>query len=152
MNETSRTETGKTGIGPGGAIAAGMLREMESWSSRQCEMLAGIGTIWTDWLRRQREAIDASARSLQQMCECRNVADLLSVQQQWLTESARRSAADVSQLASESAALTWRVAGAGSLTERIQGAVRTAARPKTDEPPPSRGKSEEHSVQRVAAE
>lgn len=92
MNETNRAETSTAAIGPGRGLAAGMLREIESWSSAQCELLSGIGTIWSDWLRRQREAIDASSRTLQQMYECRNVADLMRLQQQWLADirAARR--------------------------------------------------------------
>ena len=151
MNETNRTESSTAAPAPGRAITAGMLREMESWSSAQCELLAGIGTIWTDWLRRQREAIDASAHSLQQMFECRNFADLVQLQQQWLSDSARRSTADAANLASESAALTWRVTGADRLAGRVQQAVRTAVRTKADDPA-ARAKSDEHSVQRVAAQ
>jgi len=64
-------------MAPGGAVAAGFLREAEAWTGAQCELLSAMGAIWTDWLRRQHEAIDASARSLQQMLECRNLPTFL---------------------------------------------------------------------------
>lgn len=112
MNEFNRSENVTSGVSPGGAVAAGVLREAEAWTSAQCELLSGMGTIWAEWMRRQREAIDVSARSLQQMYECRSVADLFQLQQQFLAESARRSASDISNLACDAVALTWRVAGA----------------------------------------
>src|SRR5882672_6884897 len=103
------------GIAPGGAVAAGMLHRAEAWTSAQCELLSGMEAIWSDWLRRQQEAIDASARSLQQMFECRSPADFVQTQQQWLADATRRGASDISTLASESMALTWRVVGADRL-------------------------------------
>ena len=143
MTEFNRTES-MSGIAPGGAVATGLLREAETWASAQCEFVSGMGAIWTDWLRRQQEAIDASARSLQQMFECRNPADFAQTQQQWLADATRRSASDISTLASESMALTWRVVGADRLGLGGQ-------------PPPVRGTGrakpgDEAPLQRAAAE
>ncbi len=116
LNRTASTADSTIGgIAPGGAVAAGVLREAEAWTGAQCELLSGLGAIWTEWLRRQQEAIDASARSLQQMLECRNPADFAQRQQQWLADATRRSAADFGTLASESMALTWRAVGADRL-------------------------------------
>lgn len=143
MSDFHRNENTISGVGPGGAVAAGVLREAEAWTSAQCELLSGMGTIWAEWMRRQREAIDVSARSLQQMYECRNVVDLFQLQQQFLTETARRSASDISNMACDAVALTWRVTGAdrpglrGSLSPRN----RTPAKPEEGAP-----------VQRAAAE
>jgi len=142
--ETSRTESTGSGTAPGGAIAAGALREAETWASAQCELLSGIGTIWTDWLRRQQEALDASARSLQQMCECRNPADFAQLQQEWLAGATRRSASDISALACDSMALTWRVVGADRPGWRGQSSpVRGTTRAKSGDAAP---------LQREAAE
>src|SRR6266478_1570208 len=115
MTEFNRTESIGSGFAPGGTVAAGMLHQAEAWTSAQCELLSGMEAIWTDWLRRQQEAIDAAAHSLQQMFECRNPADFAQTQQQWLADATRRSASDISTLASESMALTWRVVGADRL-------------------------------------
>src|SRR6266446_8356075 len=112
MTEFNRTESGASGVAPAGAVAAEVLREAEAWTSAQCEFVSGMGAIWTDWLRRQQEAIDASARSLQQMFECRNPADFARTQQQWLADATRRGASDLSTLACESMALSWGVVGA----------------------------------------
>ena len=144
MTEFNRTESIGSGAAPGGAVAAGILREAEAWAGAQCELLSGMGAIWTDWLRRQREAVDASNRSLQQMLECRNPADIPQIQQEWLAGAARRGAADISTLMGESMALTWRVAGADRFVWRGQSSpVRGTARPKSGDDAP---------VQRAAAE
>ena len=144
MSEFNRTEGIGSGIAPGDAVAAGMLRQAEAWTGAQCELLSGMGAIWTDWLRRQQEAIDASARSLQQMFECRNPADFAQLQQEWLTGTARRSASDISTLACDSMALTWRVVGADSLGSRDQSSpARGTGRGKSaDEPPLQRAAAE----------
>jgi hypothetical protein len=141
MTELNRTDRTIGGVAPGGAVAAVVLREAEAWAGAQCEILSGIGAIWADWLRRQQEAIDASARSLQQMFECRNPADFAQRQQQWLADATRRGAADLNSLASESMALTWRAVGADRLGGHSQ--VRGAGRAKA---------GDEMSLQREAAE
>src|SRR5258708_909380 len=140
MTEFNRTESIGSSSAPGGVIAAGVLHEAEAWTSAQCELLSGMGAIWTDWLRRQQEAIDASARSLQQMLECRNPADLAQIQQEWLAGTARRSADDISTIARESMALTCRVVGADRLGEggRLSPARGTGRGKSTDEAPSQR--------------
>jgi hypothetical protein len=148
MAEFNRTESMRTesaaSIAPGGAVATGILHEAEIWTSAQCELLAGIGTIWADWLSRQREAIDASARSFQQMVECRNLVDVAQLQQQWLADTARRGASDIGSLARDSVALTWRLAGGDRPGGRGQASpMRSAARAKS---------GDEATVQRAAAE
>ena len=120
MTEFNRTEITASGLAPGGAVATCILREAEAWTSAQIELFSGMGAIWTDWLRRQRETIDAATRSLQRMFECRNPADIAQTQQQWLADAARRGASDISALACDSIALTWRFTGADRLGARGQ--------------------------------
>ena len=144
MTEFNRTESSASGVAPAGAVAAEVLREAEAWTSAQCELLSGMGAIWTDWLRRQREAIDASAQSVQQMFECRNPADLAQIQQEWLAGTAKRSVSDISALACDSMALGWRVVGADRL-----GSGGKSSTPRSTE----RAKSaDEVPLQRAAAE
>jgi Phasin protein len=144
MTELNRSEGLASGIAPGGAVTAGVLREAEAWSSAQCELLSGMGALWAEWMKRQREAIDASARSLQQMSECRNFADLVHLQQQWFAEAARRGASDISSWASDAVALTCRVAGAERAgTRGLVSAARGRASAKSGEEAP---------LQRAAAE
>jgi hypothetical protein len=146
MSEFNRSGSIATGGAPGAAVAAGMLREAEAWTSTQCDLFSRVGAIWTDWLRRQQEAMDASARSLQQMCECRNPADLAQLQQEWLTGAARRCASSLSALAADSMALTLRAAGADRLcwvAEAAPAPSTAAARPKSaNETPPHRQAAE----------
>ena len=143
MTEFNRTESSTSGVAPAGAVAAGVLREAEAWTSAQCELLSGMGAIWTDWLRRQQEAIDASARSVQQMFECRNAADLAQIQQEWLAGTAKRSVSDISALACDSMALGWRVVG----TDRLDSPGKSALARSTE-----RAKSADEVPQRAAAE
>jgi phasin protein len=137
MTEFHHTETSASGTPPGGAVAASVLREAEAWTTAQCEFLSGMAAIWTDWFRRWRDSVDASARSFQRMLECRNPADLAQLQQQWLADAAQRNAADLGNLASESVALTWRVVGADRRAARQPSpparTTGSAARPKSGE-------------------
>jgi phasin protein len=96
---------------PGDALTAAMLREAEAWTSAQGELLSATEAMWSEWIRRRREALDASSRSLQQMCGCRSLADLARVQQEWLTDAVRRTVSDIGALASDAADLTGRIAG-----------------------------------------
>ncbi len=145
MTELNRSEGGASGAPPGGAIAAGVLREAEAWTSVQCELFSGMGTLWADWIKRQREAIDLSARSLQRMYECRNFAELMQLQQQWFADAARRGASDLSSWASDAMALTCRVAGAERSAARSQASTLRGARA-----PAKAG--EDAPLQRAAAE
>jgi hypothetical protein len=66
--------------------------------------------IEVGWMQRRRDALDASTRSLTQICECRNVADIVQIQQQWLTDAVQRTASDLNAIANDAAALTSRIA------------------------------------------
>jgi hypothetical protein len=142
-SDSTRTDSAVNGMAPGGAVSLGVLREAEAWTSAQCELGSGMGAIWADWLRRQREAIDASARSFQQMFECRNPADFAQIQHQWFAEAARRGACDMSALACDSIALTCRVIGADRAGARAPSSPMRA---------PERAKPGDGAGQRAAAE
>ena len=141
MAKFSRGESAVSGNMPLGAIATAALCETEAWAGAHRELLSGIGMIWTDWLKRRRDAIDASIRSLQQMLECRSLADRAQIRQQWLTDIARRGVSDTGALICDALALPWAV---------------TAAR--IGDPPPPMGGLERplstanEPVQRAAAE
>ena len=142
MIDSGRTESALSGLVPGGALTTSALREAEAWTRAQCELASGIGVIWTDWFKRQREAIDTSARSLQQMFECRNPAEFAQIQQQWIADAAQRGASDISALACDTMALTW-WAAAVDRQRRPSALVHGAERAKSGDDAP---------VQRVAAE
>ncbi|HET9848697.1 MAG TPA: phasin family protein [Candidatus Dormibacteraeota bacterium] len=91
------------------AVSAAVLRQAETWSKAQCELLSGIGQMWGRVLQWQREAVEASGRSLTQIAEARDVGNIMQVQQQWFEGAVRRTTSNWSELANDAATLTWRV-------------------------------------------
>jgi len=134
MARFSPFETAVGGSMPLAAIASAAFRETEAWAGTQRELVCGIGMIWEDWLKRRREAIDTSIRSLQQMLECRSLGDLAQIHQQWLTDTARRGVSDAGALISETMALPWTVtiARTGDPSPLTHGLERTP--PTANEP------------------
>ena len=104
------------------AATAAVLSQTERWAGIQCALLSDIEALWTGWMQRQSEAIDLSARSLAQIYECTNLTNLLQTQQQWLADTARRTAADWSALAKDAADLSWRVARVDPTGDQTRGA------------------------------
>src|SRR4051812_22083241 len=109
MTEINRREDGRSGT-LGSETVAAVARQAEAWASVQCELLSGVEAMWVGWMQRRRDAHDASTRSLTQICECRNVADIVQIQQQWLTDAVQRTASDLNAIANDTVALTSRVA------------------------------------------
>lgn len=95
MSDLNRTkDTANTAAG-GDMVVAAVLRGAESWANAQSDMLAGAGAMWAEWTRQQRQAAEFSARTLQEMCECRCPRDLARLQRRWLTGSLEHVAASV---------------------------------------------------------
>ena len=82
MSEAKRSEA--TAIG--GQIGAVLAREAALWVDAQRDLVTGFGRVMTDWIGRQRAAVETSSRAMQRMCECRNPVELLQVQQEWATD------------------------------------------------------------------
>ena len=110
MTEINRGEDARSGMALGSETVVAVARQAEAWASAQCELLSGVEAMWVGWMQRRRDALDASTRSLTQICECRNVADILQIQQQWLTDAVQRTASDLNAIANDAAALTSRFA------------------------------------------
>jgi hypothetical protein len=125
MSDFNRGMSTKTWPAPGTAVAAAVLREAEAWARTQSELWSGMEAIWTGWLKRQGEAIDAGTRSLRQMFDCRNPAELVQLQQQWVADTMHRAASDIGNLARDATAVTQRAAGAdrfaASLRDQLAG-------------------------------
>ena len=145
MEGFNRAEPAKNWLAPGTAVVAAVLREAETWASAQGELICGMETVWAEWMKRQSEAIDAGSRSLQQMFECRNPADLVQIQQQWVADTLRRASSDISSLASNALAVTRRAGG----IERPVAAARPSVPARGAEPAKS---NDGVAAQRVAAE
>lgn len=145
MSEFNRGNSAKNWPAPGTAVAAAVLRETEAWARAQSELLSGVEAIWAGWLQRQGEAIDAGTRSLRQMFDCRNPAELVQLQQQWIADTMCRAASDIGCLARDATAVTQRAAGA----DRFAASLRD--QPARQGQPPTQAK-EGAAVQRAAAE
>lgn len=145
MSEFNRGTSTQAWPAPGTAVAAAVLREAEAWARTQSELLSGVEAIWTGWLKRQGEAIDAGSRSLRQMFECRNPAELLQLQQQWVADTMCRAAADIGNLARDATAMTQRAASAdrfaASLHDQLA-AQRSAAAQSNEGAAPQRAAAE----------
>ena len=144
MSDVDRANATKAWPLPGTAVAAAVLREAEAWARTQSELLLEAEAIWAGWLKRQGEAIDAGTRSLRQMLDCRNPAELVQLQQQWVADAMCRAASDIGNLAGDASAMARRAAGADS-----------PAGPLRDQPTPNRAPAApptEAAAQRAAAE
>lgn len=147
MSEFNRGMSAKAIPAPGTAVAAAVLREAEAWARTQSELLSGVEAIWTGWLKRQGEAIDAGTRSLRQMLDCRNPAELMQLQQQWVADTMCRAASDIGNLARDATAVTQR-AGAASANRFATSLRDQLAGQGTPPASPNEGAA----VQRAAAE
>jgi hypothetical protein len=118
----------------------------------QCELLSQVEAMWTGWMQRQREAIDASARSLTRIYECRDLARIVQIQQEWLADTVRRTATDMTVLANEANDLTWRVARVGRTVVGAAGAAAAGHVGQKSAPPMPRGPQDQGPLRREAAE
>jgi hypothetical protein len=101
----------------GDAIASAMLREAAIWADTQRELLSGAEAIWSEWLKRRCEAVEATSRSMQRIWECRNLAEVAQAQQDWLSGAVDRAAADLRSVASGTVILTRKVGEIGRSAE-----------------------------------
>jgi hypothetical protein len=67
MTEFNQQHAGVRPAMPGDAMMAALLHGARVWAGLHGELLSGSQVIWLDGLRWQQAAIDAAARSLQQV-------------------------------------------------------------------------------------
>ena len=82
------------------------MHQEEAWASAQGALLSRVETLWADWLHRRREAMSAASGSLQAMCDCHSLGELVQIQQRWLAGAIERSVADAEALVSIPIALS----------------------------------------------
>lgn len=99
MTEIQRTETISGGYG--GALAAALLRDAETWTGLQCELLTGVEALWAEWARRQNEAFETSAQAWRRLYDGSGMAELGQIQRDWLAGAARRTAEAIGRWASD---------------------------------------------------
>ena len=97
MSNLNLSESGARQSDPEHALAAIMHQE-EVWASAQGALLSRVETLWADWLHRRREAMSAASGSLQAMCDCHSLGELVQIQQRWLAGAIERSVADAEAL------------------------------------------------------
>jgi predicted lipoprotein len=103
---TSTTKS--TSAGP--PLASVFAKEAELWMGAQSDLLTGIEAMMTGWMRRQRQAFDASSRSMQRICGARSLFDLLQAQQEWVSECLNWTASEIRAVGNDTTAISRRAA------------------------------------------
>jgi hypothetical protein len=106
ISAANQAESTRSGIIPGAVLTSALLKGAEIWMNAQGEVLSVMEAAMAEWMRRRGEAIDTWSRSLQKMCECRNPADLVQTQQDWIRDAMRLAAFDICALAGDTTVLT----------------------------------------------
>ena len=76
------------------------------WFATHAELLANVDALTHAWLNRRREGVDSMREAIQQMTECRDPAEMLTIQQDWLSGAFRRASEDVAMLNERIASMT----------------------------------------------
>ena len=76
------------------------------WFATHAELLANVDALTHAWLNRRREGVDSMREAIQQMTECRDPAQMLHIQQDWLSGALRRASEDVTMLNERIATVT----------------------------------------------
>jgi chromosome segregation ATPase len=93
------------------------------WFATHAELLANVDALTHAWLNRRREGVDSMREAIQQMTECRDPAEMLSIQQDWLSGAFRRASQDVAMLNERIASMTQKA------TTDFEKAARKVAEP-----------------------
>src|SRR5882762_6646931 len=76
------------------------------WFRTHAELLANVDALTHAWLTRRREGSDAMREAIQQMTECQDPAEMLAIQQEWLSGVLRRTSEDIAALNDGIASMT----------------------------------------------
>jgi phasin protein len=68
------------------------------WFTSHAELLANVDALTHAWLDRRREGVEAMREAIQQMTECQDPAEMLQIQQEWLSGAVRRTADGIAAL------------------------------------------------------
>jgi hypothetical protein len=125
-------------------MGSAFVREAELWIGAQGDLLTGIETIMTSWMRRQRQAFEASSRSIKKMCDARNPFDLLQAQHEWISDCLNWTASEIRAVGEDTTTISRRAA------ERLgQRGEQTQTKPPAETAPSI---SVERAAERAAAE
>jgi hypothetical protein len=118
-------------------VGSALVKQAELWMGAQGDVLTGVETMITGWGQRQRQVIEASSRSMQRLCEARNMFDLLQAQHEWLSDCLSWTASEIRAVGNDIPAITRKATE--RFSDRSNGQQRTQVAPSI-------------SVQRAAAE
>ena len=140
--QTSNSETAPIGI----ALGSAFIKEAEMWTRAHSDFLARTEAMMNDWMRRQREVLDASSRLIQRLCESHNIIDVVQAQQEWASDCVQWTACEIRAVGNDATATTRKAVewlGEAVRERGDQPLQKTKARTKTEA---------DHSIQRAAAE
>ncbi len=93
------------------------------WFQTHTDLLANVDRLTHAWLTRRREGIDAMREAIQLMTECQDPAEMLGIQQEWLSGALRRTSEEIAALNEGIASMTQKA------TAEFEKAARKAAEP-----------------------
>jgi hypothetical protein len=70
-------------------------RGADQWFATQAALLSDVDALTHAWLHRRRESVDATQQAIQQIAGCRHPAEMLHIQQEWLSGAFRRATEDI---------------------------------------------------------
>src|SRR5205085_11720837 len=86
------------------------VKQAELWMGAQGDVLSGVETMIAGWAQRQRQIFEASSRSIQRICEARDVFDLLQAQHEWLSDCLNLTASEIRAVGNDIPAITRKAA------------------------------------------
>jgi predicted lipoprotein len=87
-------------------VGSAFAKQAELWMGAQGDVLTGVETMITGWAQRQRQIFEASSRSMQRICEARNMFDLIQAQHEWLSDCLSWTASQVRAVGNDIPAIT----------------------------------------------
>jgi len=100
-----KRDAGAVGWTVADGVSRGLLQQAELWARLQRALVAQVERGCSEWLDRRRAGLDAAARALGQMYECRSLVDLAQWQQPVLAQALDRGATEASAMVGFAAAL-----------------------------------------------
>jgi hypothetical protein len=91
-------------------VGSALVKQAELWMGAQGDVLTGVETMITGWAQRQRHVFEASSRSMQRICEARNMFDLLQAQHEWLSDCLNWTASEIRAVGNDIPAITRKAA------------------------------------------
>jgi hypothetical protein len=86
--------------------AMAMSRPADFWLESQAALFRQFDDVARRWLDRRREALDATRQSIDDMRRTSDLGEVFRIQQEWVTGSMRRLAADFTELGGAAINLT----------------------------------------------